>query len=213
MKINIDDSRFDAVIDAINGDTTKLDKLIKKEAHLLTEEVMENTRIGDTTPQPEEIRKTIEQLAKSVNESIHKIEVEVLEGGKLPAKAHASDAGFDLFATEDIIIWPGQIVKHPLNIKMKLPVGSWARIETKSGLGSKGMLVYAGVVDRNYRGVPHVICTNLNTKNPAAIEIKKGQKIAQMTMNPHSEEFYVVQVDEVASDTDRGAGGFGSTGA
>lgn len=164
---------------------------------------------------------------KQLREQMFKIEIEVLDGGQLPSKAHSTDAGFDVYATEDITLYPGQIVKHPLNIKMKLPKGAWAQIETKSGLGSKGQLVFAGVIDENYRGIPHVIMTNLNwgskvfvdengqtqlALNPTPIILKKGQKIAQFTLNPHSNEFFVVQVDTVDDNTDRGAGGFGSTG-
>ena len=184
-------------------------------------------------------REVLKNDAKGIYNSLYRIECEVLEGGTLPRKAHPSDAGFDLFAAEDVVINPGQVVKVPLNIKFKLPVNSWARIETKSGLGSKGMLVYAGVIDRDYRGVPHVVCTNLKLKkteerfianivnpnipgteteevlvdNDQPIVIQKGQKIAQMTMNPHSEEFYIAQVDKVDAKTSRGSGGFGSTGA
>ena len=162
------------------------------------------------------IKKIAENL-KILKEAAFKIEVEVLDGGGLPVKAHASDAGFDLFATEDITVDPGQVIKHPLNIKFNLPIGSWARVETKSGLGAKGMLVYAGVIDRGYRGVVHVICTNLNQDRTArysdrVIVIKKGEKIAQLTLNPHAEQFYMVQVDKVDAETDRGEGGFGSSG-
>ena len=163
---------------------------------------------------------------KKIHDDAFKIEVEVLENGTLPTKAHPTDAGFDLYATEDISIAPGQVIKHPLNIRVKFPRGVWGRIETKSGLGSKGMLVWAGVIDEGYRGVPHVICTNLNyydkeyyqgvsssmqyrQKN---IAVKKGEKIAQMTINPHNSEFFVEQVESVDTDTDRGDGGFGSSG-
>jgi dUTP pyrophosphatase len=142
----------------------------------------------------------------------YQIKVQVLEGGKLPSKAHINDAGFDVYATSDISVAPGEIVKHPLNIKLELPVGSWARVETKSGLGSKGMLVYAGVIDEGYRGVVHAILTNLNHKD-GPIEIKKGQKLAQMTMNNHSSHYWVEQVEKVDSDTSRAAGGFGSSGS
>jgi dUTP pyrophosphatase len=170
----------------------------------------------------------IRQHLDLLREKMFKIEVEVLEGGKLPAKAHKTDAGFDLYATEDVVIYPGHVIKHPLNIRMKLPEGCWARIETKSGLGSKGMLVYAGVVDQNYRGIPHVIATNLKIVNGPRYEkdgqefmnvnldpiiVKKGEKLAQMTMNPHNNEYYVVEVEKVDTDTDRGEGGFGSTGS
>jgi dUTP pyrophosphatase len=152
----------------------------------------------------------ISDQIKKLHEQVYKIEVEVLEGGKMPTKAHPTDAGFDVYATDDVVIRNGEVVKHPLNIRMKLPAGSWARIETKSGLGSKGMLVYAGVVDEAYRGVPHVIATNLI--QGGELLIKKGQKIAQITMNPHSNSFYMEQVDSVDTSTERGEGGFGSSG-
>lgn len=148
------------------------------------------------------------------------IYVEVLEGGKLPSKANPNDAGFDVYATEDIALFPGQVLKHPLNIRMELPQGCWARIETKSGLGSKGMMVWAGVIDEGYRGVPHVIMSNIKlvnndlfqTENKEPILIKKGDKVAQITMNNHSNEYQMVQVKEVSQDTSRGTGGFGSSG-
>lgn len=148
----------------------------------------------------------------AVRKQAFEIQVEVLDGGKLPTKAHFTDAGFDLYATSDVTLHPGEVQKHPLNIRMMLPAGSWARIETKSGLGSRGMLVYAGVVDQDYRGIPHVIMTNLNCKDGEPIEIKKGSKIAQLTMNPHSLEFYMEQVESVDISTERGTGGFGSSG-
>ena len=150
-------------------------------------------------------------LPKMIKE-MYCIEVEVLDGGKLPFKAHATDAGFDLFATSDIEIIPGQIMKHPLNIKMKLPRGTYAQIESKSGLGSKGLLVYAGVIDESYRGVPHVVGANLNIHEGKPIVIKAGQKLAQMTMRPHANEYFIEQVESVDTNTDRGEGGFGSSG-
>lgn len=163
------------------------------------------------------------KLANKIHDDHFKIEVEVMEGGKLPSKKNASDAGFDLFATSDITIYPGQVLKHPLNIRMKLPQGSWGEITSKSGLGSQGLMVYAGVIDQDYRGIPHVVMTNLYIisevdkdgyplmrTNP--IVIKKGEKLAQLIMNPYSASFFIEQVPEVDTNTDRGEGGFGSTG-
>ena len=95
---------------------------------------------------------------------------------------------------------------------MKLPRGTYAQIESKSGLGSKGLLVYAGVIDESYRGIPHVVGTNLNIRDGQSIIIKKHQKIAQLTMRPHANEYFIRQVDVVDTDTERGEGGFGSTG-
>lgn len=165
----------------------------------------------------------VREKMKALQEEAFKIDVEVLEGGKMPTKAHASDAGYDLYATSDIALYPGQVLKHPLNIKLKLPKSTWAEITTKSGLGSKGQLVYAGVIDQDYRGVPHVVMTNVNIishidedgfpiMRTEPIVIKKGEKVAQLIMNPYSSNFYMVQVDKVDTNTSRAEGGFGSTG-
>lgn len=171
----------------------------------------------------------INELQKQLHKEVFEIEVEVLDGGALPFKKNQTDAGFDLIATEDVEIYAGQIVKHPLNIKMKLPKGTYAQITSKSGLGSKGFLVYAGIIDEEYRGIPHVVGTNLNwgskpftdedgepnmafDPTQTIIEIKKGQKIAQMILEPYNPNYYVTQVESVDADTNRGDGGFGSTG-
>lgn len=165
---------------------------------------------------------TKQQLRKIFTEA-HKIEVKVEEGGKLPFKKNPTDAGFDVFATEDIVLYPGQVKKHPLNIRLKLPKGTWAEITTKSGLGAKGQLVYAGVIDEEYRGIVHVIMTNVNIiqeldpdglplMRTEPIIIKKGEKVAQMIMNPYNSQFFVEQVEDLDLNTSRGEGGFGSTG-
>ena len=172
--------------------------------------------------------KSVQQQLDEVRKSVYEIQVEVLEGGKMPTKAHASDAGFDLYSTDDIVIYPGQVLKHPLNIRLGLPGNCWAEIASKSGLGSKGLLVFAGVVDSGYTGIPHVVMTNLKTgldslylgvngleaqENNQPMVIKKGEKLAQLIMNPYSENFYMVQVEKIEKETERGSGGFGSSGA
>lgn len=166
---------------------------------------------------------TKKELLEKVRKDYFKIEVEVLPDGTLPAKKNKTDAGFDLFATSDITIYPGQVMKHPLNIRMKLPKGTWGEITSKSGLGAQGLIVYAGVIDEEYRGIPHVVMSNiylidkldadgipLMRTNP--IVIKKGEKLAQFIMNPYSSEFFIEQVESVDTNTSRGEGGFGSTG-
>lgn len=169
---------------------------------------------------PEKVKK---DLAK-IHDEAFKIEVKVEEGGKLPSKTRRTDAGFDVYATSDIVLYPGQVLKHPLNIRLKLPIGTWAEITTKSGLGAKGQLVYAGVIDQEYRGIVHVIMTNVNIiqeidpdgfplMRTEPIVIKKGEKVAQMIMNSYNEHFFVEEVSELDTNTSRGEGGFGSTGA
>lgn len=192
---------------------------------------VETVTSGITEIQLQELREN----QKIFFNQIYRIECEVLEGGKLPSKKNSKDAGFDLYATDDIILYPGQVIKHPLNIRLKLPNDTWAEIATKSGLGAKGQLVYAGVIDEEYRGIPHVVMTNVKMfelgspddedykvpgkvnqhgmiRNLEPLTIKKGEKIAQLIMNPHSQHYFVEQVEKVDTSTARGEGGFGSTG-
>jgi dUTP pyrophosphatase len=167
----------------------------------------------------QQIKDKLNQLV----ESAFKIEVKVEEDGTMPTKAHHDDAGFDLYASHDFKVYPGEVVKHPLNIRLALPQGTWAEITSKSGLGSKGLLVYAGVIDAGYRGIPHVVMTNVKMTylatedgrlavNTEPLSFKKGDKIAQLIMNPYNDQFYMVKVQELNSNTSRGEGGFGSTG-
>jgi len=164
---------------------------------------------------------TLEQQVEQLRTQLYEIKCEVLDGGTLPCKAHATDAGFDVFATSDFVIYPGQVMKHPLNIRLQLPANTYASIESKSGLGAKGLLVFAGVIDQNYRGIPHVVMTNLRSADEqgawlsldeSKIVIKKGQKLAQLIPYPFSTTYYVTQVDTVDTNTDRATGGFGSSG-
>ncbi len=164
--------------------------------------------------------KSIAEQLEDVRKSVYEIQVEVLDGGTMPTKAHASDAGFDVFATSDITLYPGQVLKHPLNIRLGLPDNCWAEITSKSGLGAKGLLVFAGVIDSGYTGIPHVVMTNVKhidhhgtcITNADPIVIKAGQKLAQLILNPYSHNFYMVKVDKVEKETDRGGAGFGSSG-
>lgn len=164
------------------------------------------------------------EIAQKIYKETYEIQCEVLDGGKLPSKKNASDAGFDLFAVADVVIYPGQTQKVPLNIRLKLPQGTWANITGKSGLGAQGLLVHAGVIDQDYRGIPHVVMANVNVincldgdgipiMNTDPIVVKKGEKLAQLVMSPYASHFYITQVEAVDTATARGEGGFGSTGS
>jgi len=165
---------------------------------------------------------TKEQLRKMYKQA-YKIEVKVEDGGKLPNKVRQSDAGFDLFATEDITLYPGQSGKTPLNVRLKLPLNTYAEITTKSGLGSRGHAVRAGIIDEEYRGVINVIHSNvaliagldsdgLPLMLTEPLVIKKGDKLAQLILHPYNNQYFIEEVQELDMNTSRGEGGFGSTG-
>ena len=155
------------------------------------------------------------------------VKCKILDGGQMPIKAHKTDAGFDLFAVQDFTVSSGEIVKQPVNVQLQLPESTYAEITSKSGNGSKGLLVYAGIIDAGYRGTIHVVMTNLNhsqvktwvngyEKNVLVagetLTFKKGQKIAQMILHPYSSDYLLEQVDHLDENTSRGQGGFGSSG-
>jgi dUTP pyrophosphatase len=126
---------------------------------------------------------------------------------KTPKYAHKGDAGMDLFSCEDTVLQPGERKMVPTGISLGFPEGYVALIWDKSGIAASGIKTMGGVIEHTYRGEYKVIMLNTSSE---AYEIKKGQKIAQLLIQP------VVSADiqEVSelSETSRGEGAFGSTG-
>ena len=136
------------------------------------------------------------------------------EGLPLPAYQTAEAAGLDLMAavpeSEPLTLAPGQYGLVPTGLAIALPPGFEAQVRPRSGLAAKhGVTVLnsPGTIDADYRGEIKVILIN---HGAAPFAIKRGERIAQMVIAP------VVQAALVPvatlSETDRGAGGFGSTG-
>jgi dUTP pyrophosphatase len=136
------------------------------------------------------------------------------EGLPLPAYQTAEAAGLDLMAAvpdaEPMTLVSGQYALVPTGLAIALPPGYEAQVRPRSGLAAKhGVTVLnsPGTIDADYRGEIKVILIN---HGPAPFVIKRGERIAQMVIAP------VVQAALVPvatlSATDRGAGGFGSTG-
>lgn len=129
----------------------------------------------------------------------------------LPDYAHDGDAGMDLYSIKEEIIEPLTWKLIPTGLACELPENTEGQVRSKSGIALKNgvfVLNSPGTVDENYRGEIGVILYNLNTKEPFLI--KKGQKIAQFVINS-IEYVETVEIQEL-SNTDRGQGGFGSTG-
>ncbi|XLQ19794.1 MAG: dUTP diphosphatase [Candidatus Moraniibacteriota bacterium] len=127
---------------------------------------------------------------------------------KLPQYTIEGDAAMELYSIEDIVLSPGDIVACQTGISMAIPDGFVGLIWDKSGIAFKGGLkTMGGVIDSNYRGEIGVIIRNLSKKD---YKINKGDKIAQMLIQ-RVECPIIEEVDEL-DETQRGDGGFGSTG-
>jgi len=131
---------------------------------------------------------------------------------ELPHYATAQSAGMDLCANLDkpVILQSLERKIIPTGLYMALPDGYEAQIRPRSGLAIKhgiSLVNTPGTIDADYRGEIGVIMINLS-KEP--FEIKDGARIAQMIINKY--EHITWQVVDNLEDTDRGAGGFGSTG-
>ncbi len=130
----------------------------------------------------------------------------------LPDYKTSGSAGMDILATinEEIQIESGKIALIPTNIAIELPVGYECQVRSRSGLAAKNgifCLNSPGTIDSDYRGEIKVILANFGNES---FTIKNGDRIAQLVIAKY--EF--VQWKEVnqLSDSNRGEGGFGSTG-
>ena len=134
------------------------------------------------------------------------------ENAVLPTYGSAEAAGADLYACldETVAIAPGQTVFVPTGIALEVPKGCAGLIYARSSMGAKRGLAPAnkvGVIDSDYRGE---IMVALHNHGASAQQVAPGERIAQLLITPVLTPQYE-QVEEL-SDTDRGAGGFGSTG-
>ena len=130
----------------------------------------------------------------------------------IPDYAHEGDAGMDLYSIKDEIIEPLSWKLIPTGLACELPHGTEGQVRSKSGIALKNgvfVLNSPGTVDENYRGEIGVILYNLNKNN--SYEIKKGQKIAQYVIT-NVEYVDIIEIHDELSSTDRGEGGFGSSG-
>lgn len=128
----------------------------------------------------------------------------------IPEYAHKGDAGMDLFSVEDVIIEAGESALIHTGIQIELPEETEAQVRPRSGLALKHSITVLntpGTIDEGYRGEIAVILIN-HGKN--AFMVETGMKIAQMVIKP----VLRVSIEETnsLSSSDRGEGGFGSTG-
>ena len=130
---------------------------------------------------------------------------------ELPSYAYEGDAGLDLRASEDVVLEPFERRLISTGLAIAIPEGYAGFIQPRSGLAYKQGLSMAntpGLIDAHYRGELKICAINLDSRTP--ITVHKGDRIAQLVI----QQVPVVRLHEVVEldETDRGAGGFGSSG-
>ena len=120
------------------------------------------------------------------------------------------DAGYDIHAIADRELAPGERALLPTGLVLEIPPGHVGLIKDRSSLALAGIHCLAGVIDSAYRGEVKILLINLGQRG---YPIQAGQKIAQLLVMP----VYTEAIEEVSdpgelSASERGAGGFGSTG-
>ena len=137
-----------------------------------------------------------------------RIKVKLSQGAFMPSRAHEYDGGLDLYAREDILIHPQERVSHDTGVHVAIPKGYVGMITSKSGLMQNEGITCRGTIDYGYTGSIRAVLFNQSREN---VYIRKGQKITQLVVMP------IIVPEPVLVDklemTERGEGGFGSTGA
>ena len=128
------------------------------------------------------------------------------ETSTTPTKANSSDAGFDLYSDEDVIIKSGESVLVSTGVAMAIPENHAGLIWDRSSMGVKGIHRFAGVVDSGYRGEGKVCLFNTGED----YKIVRGDRIAQILIQPVP-NIELREVEDL-NYTERGIGGFGSSG-
>ena len=238
---NADKLRFAEVEDRITrefGDSDTMDFL----EYLKQQDVENDLRQDSLEESIEFLVNECGELQKEVNEYRQQEETKLILNFKklsptaiTPTKAHTTDAGFDLYADEDVTLKYGETAAIKTNIAIELPEGYVADVRPRSGLTlNTGFRVHYGTVDSGYRDGIGIICengshiqndengkkrvymaasgtlSNASTWEQEILFVPKGSKIAQLVILPIP-EITLQEVTEL-SDSERGVNGFGSTG-
>ena len=135
------------------------------------------------------------------------IDCQLQPGARLPERAHPSDAGADLFSLESYEIYPGEQKLVDTGVAVKIPRGFAGFIFNRSSQGKRGITIphSVGVIDADYRGNLKVLLKNIS-EDPCLIQ--QGDRIAQLVV----QRVELPTFRDAWNDTQRGTGGFGSTG-
>lgn len=128
-------------------------------------------------------------------------------GAYMPTRAHEADAGLDLYAMEDAVVFPYSSKRFDTGVHIAIPTGFVGLVTSKSGMMANNEITSRGTIDSGYVGSIHVVLFNHGKKG---VYIQKGQKISQLVILKC--ELPTLALVESLEETERGNGGFGSTG-
>lgn len=129
------------------------------------------------------------------------------EGAKMPKKAHATDVGYDIFSPIDVVVPAHRSVFIDSGVHIQIPLDIAGVLISKSGLNVKHGITSTGLIDPDYTGP---IGVKLYNNSGTDYRITAGDKITQIMFIPYITVFF--KVEDSLDDTERGDGGFGSTG-
>jgi dUTP pyrophosphatase len=139
------------------------------------------------------------------------IKVALTKDARLPEYQTPGSAGMDLRCTEDVVLAPLERKLVPTGLRMAIPLGFEGQVRPRSGLALKHGLTMVnspGTIDSDYRGEIQCVLINLGAET---VKLAKGERIAQLVVSPVVQAH--LQVVEDLGATERGEGGFGSTGS
>ncbi len=132
------------------------------------------------------------------------------ENAKIPFRQTDGSSGYDLYSSEEAVVKPNEIILIPTGISIEIPLGYEAQVRPRSGLAvKKGITVLntPGTIDADYRGEVKVILINFGKET---VTLQKNERIAQLVFQKVETVNFIL--NEKLTETERGIGGFGSSG-
>lgn len=135
------------------------------------------------------------------------MKIKLLSHGKMPTRAHATDAGYDIYLPEDVTFWPGSTEVINTGVCVQIPHGCAGMFVVRSSVSKTGLIIQPPLIDEGYTGELHIIAVNpLGQK----LQYKAGDRICSLVVFPVVTED-LEQVEELDA-SERGTNWSGSSG-
>ena len=139
-----------------------------------------------------------------------KMQVRLIDNNaKVPSRTRATDAGYDVYSVQDVVLMPGTATIVKTGVQISAPPGYYYTIEGRSSLWIKGIFPNRGIIDSTFCGELVVSLVNVS---PSPFDIKVGDRIAQIILSKQYDADFEVVTEFSAEYNQRGTNGFGSTG-